>query len=287
MIHGTLAATVTPLRDAGREIDLDAIGPMVDFLAGSGLDGLFAFGTTGEGMLLEPEQRRAAAKRFREASAGRLDLAVHCGAMTTAGTVALAEHAASIGVDGVAVMPPPFVPLDSEALWRHFSAAARACAPTPFYVYEHEARAGYPVPIAVVARLSAETPNFRGLKVSNQPWERALPYLRPGLDVFFGAEALLTRGLASGIAGAISGLAAAFPEAVAAVMREPDEDSGRRLGELRSALQGLPFHAAQKRILALRGVPIRTDVRAPLRTLSPEEDETVRTILARWQAEAA
>ena len=39
LLRGALAASVTPLRAAGGEIDEDAFGPLVDFFVASGLDG--------------------------------------------------------------------------------------------------------------------------------------------------------------------------------------------------------------------------------------------------------
>ena len=91
----------------------------------------------------------------------------------------------------------------------------------PFYVYEFEARSGYAIPLAVIERLRATLPNFAGMKVSDSPWEKVEPYLLDGLDVFIGAEALLERGLAAGAAGAVSGLASCFPDAVVPLVREP------------------------------------------------------------------
>ena len=82
MLKGAVAAAVTPLRD-GR-LDSDAVGPYVDFLAGHGVDGLLALGTTGEGVMFAPEHRREIAPAFVEAAAGRIQVAVHAGAQTTA-----------------------------------------------------------------------------------------------------------------------------------------------------------------------------------------------------------
>ena len=107
----------------------------------------------------------------------------------------------------MAVIAPPYFALDERALQAHFEAAAAACAPLPFYVYEFEARAGYAVPIALIERLREQAPNLQGLKVSDKPWEKLEPYLLEGLDVFVGAEALVARGLERGAAGAVSGLA--------------------------------------------------------------------------------
>src|SRR5919204_5059606 len=112
-----LAASVTPLRDGGGAVDEDAIGPLAAFLAAGGVDGIFALGTTGEGVLLSLDERRRAAAAFREGCDGTL--IVHCGAQSTADTCALAAHAASIGADGVAVIPPPHYALPPGAVLRH------------------------------------------------------------------------------------------------------------------------------------------------------------------------
>src|SRR5512134_271906 len=106
MLRGALAAAVTPLD--GDRLDEGAVAPYVDFLAASGLDGLLALGTTGEGLLLGIAERQRAVELFVEAAQGRLQVAAHCGAQTTADTVALAAHAAAAGVAAVAVIGPPY-----------------------------------------------------------------------------------------------------------------------------------------------------------------------------------
>jgi dihydrodipicolinate synthase/N-acetylneuraminate lyase len=277
MLRGALAAAVTPLRDDGARVDEDAIAPLCAFLAGGGLDGVLVLGTTGEGILLSVEERRRVAERFIEAES-TLDVAVHCGAQTTSDTVALAEHAAEIGAAAVAVIGPPYFAYDEEALFAHFSAAADACAPIPFYVYEFEARSGYAVPLRVIERVRSEAENLRGLKVSDRAWEVFREYLIEGLDVFVGPEALIARGLAAGAVGAVSGVATAYPDLVADAVHTPGEDATARVNEVRDALERFPFHAALKRVLARRGVPVREDVRAPLRALSDDE----RRALDRW-----
>jgi len=276
MLRGALAAALTPLTDGGEALDEAAVGPYVDFLAEGGVDGLLALGTTGEGFLLPVEQRRRAAQLFVEASAGRLQVAVHCGAQSTWDTVELAAHAADVGADAVAVMAPPYFPLDDAALLAHLAAAARAADPTPFYVYEFAARSGYAVPLPVLEQLREEAPNFRGLKVSDTPWEQFAPYLLEGLDIFVGPEALIPQGLAGGAVGAVSALASAFPELVVAAVRDP---GAADLGPVRTALERFPLQAAAKLVVAKRGVPIGPSVRRPLRTLTDAERSELETWL--------
>src|SRR5918995_5615778 len=275
MLRGALAAAVTPLD--GDRLDEAAFGPYVDFLRDGGVDGLLALGTTGEGLLFAVAERKRALELFVAAAGDGLQVAAHCGAQTTADTLELATHAAEAGAAAVAVIGPPYFQLDERSLLDHFTAAAAACAPLPFYVYEFERASGYAVPIPVVERLRGRVSNLAGLKVSDAPFERVQPYLLEGLDVFVGAERSVGDGLAAGGGRAVSGLAAAFPEVVVAAVRSGDSSEA---GELRARLEGFPRHAALKLILQARGVPILDEVRAPLRRLLKREREELLGWLA-------
>ena len=271
VITGAIAAAVTPLSDDGNALDESALGPLVRFLADGGLDGVLACGTTGEGVLLTVEERRHVAERILAERPDGFQVAVHAGAQTTADTVELATHAKEIGADAVAVIAPPYFPLDAEAILAHLLAAAHACAPLPFYAYEFAARSGYAIPVEAILRLHDLAPNLAGMKVSDGPWAAVEPYLLEGLDLFVGSEPLVLEGLEHGAAGAVSGLATAFPEIVAALVHERSARAGEQVATLRRLLDPLPFHASLKAILAVRGVPVRTAVRPPLRPLTDDE----------------
>jgi dihydrodipicolinate synthase/N-acetylneuraminate lyase len=273
VLKGAIAAAVTPLCDDGRQLDENVFGPMLRFLADGGIDGVLACGTTGEGILLSVKERRRAAEWFVAERPGGLLVAVHAGAQTTAETIELATHAKAIGADAVAVIAPPYFPLDDGALLEHFRAAAAACDPLPFYVYEFAARSGYAIPIGVVEHLRALAPNLAGMKVSDAPWSAVEPYALEGLDLFVGSEPLVLESLERGGAGSVSGLAAAFPEIVAELVHAQSPEAAAAVLTLRDRLTPIPFHAALKEILAARGVPIRPDVRAPLRGLTRLERE--------------
>ena len=279
MLKGAIAAAVTPLRDAGEALDEEAFGPYVDFLAVGGIDGLLALGTTGEGFLLPLEQRLRSAQLFIEAAGGRLAVAVHAGAQSTWDTVELAAHAADLGAAGVAVMGPPYFPLDEAELLAHFAAAARACDPTPFYVYEFAARSGYAVPITVLERLREAAPNLHGLKVSDTPFDAVRPYLLDWLEVLVGSEPLALQAMELGAAGTVSGLATAFPELIASLVRDRTASAQEQVEGLRRELRDVPFHAAMKAILRARGLSLNEDVRAPLRGLTDAERARVLALV--------
>ena len=265
-----IVAAVTPLTDGGVAVDEAAISPYTAFLEGHGADGVFACGTTGEGVLLSLDERRRVARAYRAALRGLL--VVHAGAQTTADTVALAADAAELGADAVAVIAPPYFPLDADALTAHFVAAARACAPLPFFCYAFAARSGYPLPVEVIRRIGAEVDNLAGLKVSESPFERAEPYLDLGLPVLIGSEPLLPDALARGAIGTVSGMAAAFPDVLRAALDDRGPEAGARLAPLRTTLEANgQFIASIKHVLGLRGVPVGPSMRAPLRTLTGDE----------------
>lgn len=270
-LHGAIAAAATPLRDGGTRLDETGVERLVGFLAGGGVDGLLACGTTGEGVLLAPEERRRLVELIVDARPAGFLVAVHAGAQTTADTVALAGHAQQAGADAVAVIAPPYFPLDDDELFRHLHGAASAADPLPFYVYEFAGRSGYRIPVPVVERLREAAPNVVGMKVSDAPFDEVRPYLLPGLDVFIGSEPLVLEGFGAGAIGAVSGLATAWPQVVAGLVHDRDPAAHDRVCALRDGLAGIPFHAALKAVLVEEGVLFHDDVRAPLRGLTPDE----------------
>src|SRR4029453_3029046 len=131
MLTGAIAAAVTPLADGGDDLDEDAIGPLTRFLAERGIDGVLACGTTGEGILLSVPERRRVAERFVEARPGGSRGGIHAGAQSTRRP---ARTRREVGAAPLAVVAPPYFPLDERALLEHLRAAAEACGPLPFYV---------------------------------------------------------------------------------------------------------------------------------------------------------
>jgi dihydrodipicolinate synthase/N-acetylneuraminate lyase len=275
-LHGAIAAAVTPLRDGGRHLDEEAFAPLVRSFAAGGVDGLLACGTTGEGVLLTVDERRRVAELFLSSRLNGFQVAVHAGAQTTADSVALAAHALDVGADAVALIAPPYFPLDPEELTRHFVQVANACDPLPFYIYEFAGRSGYAIPIDVIGQIRERCANVRGMKVSDTPFASVEPYLEiEGLDVFIGNEPLVLEGMARGAIGAVSGLASAFPKITAALVHDRSERANEQVGMLRSGLQGIPFHAALKELLVSNDILTFADVRAPLRGLSDDERTSV------------
>ena len=114
--------------------------------------------------------------------------------------------------------------------------------------------------------------NVVGLKVSDTPFEAFEKYLLPGFDIFVGPEALIADGMAHGARRAPfrrlrqPSRARSPPSCVRRHRKAPPawESSA-------SFVERFPRQAALKRLLALQGVPVKEDVRAPLRALTVDE----------------
>jgi dihydrodipicolinate synthase/N-acetylneuraminate lyase len=277
-LSGVVAATVTPLQDEGRELDVAAIPRLVDFYADAGASGVFVAGSTGEGLLLTVEERRILLESFLAAAGDGFSVVTQVGAQTTADAVALAEHARAAGATAVAAVGPPYYRYDDAELIEHFESIASACAPVPFYLYEIHDRTGYALSETVVLGVQQRAANLVGMKVSDRSLEELRAYLLPGLDVMVGSEPLIPEAIALGAVGAVSALAAALPRAVRRVLA--GDAPGSHADQLRSELARYPFQSALKTALVAQGVLRDPSVRRPLRPLTVVESESLMAWLA-------
>jgi dihydrodipicolinate synthase/N-acetylneuraminate lyase len=278
---GVLCALVTPFGHDGRP-DEAALAELVDFQAARGVQGLFALGTTGEGMLLDAAERRRLAEAVGGLAGGRLPLVVHCGAADTPTTVALARHAEQLGVAAVAAVVPYFYRYGSSALYRHFATVAEAAPGVGHYVYENPERVGYAAGVDLVARLVAEVPNLHGVKDTGDSVGKLGEYLAqpgPPVQVYAGSNLTVLPALLIGARGAVSALANAVPELLVALdgatragRLDEARELQRTLTRLQRCLAGLPYVAAIKHLVGRRGLPGGAS-RPPQSELTAEQAE--------------
>jgi len=280
--EGVLTALLTPFAADG-EVDELALAALIDFQVERGVDGLFVLGTSGEGLLMTPDERMGFTELTLKLVAGRVPVVVHCGAADTASAVSLARHAGEVGVSHIATIPPLFFPYDDESQLRHFSRIARAAPQADHYVYDNPGRTGYGLGPDLVLRLIREIPNLRGLKDTGDSLGRITGYLcapEPPI-VYTGNNVLLLPSLLMGAAGSVSTLANVVPELFAHVVgayRGGEWERARAyqltIARLQTALEGLPYIAAVKYLMGRRGLAV-TAPRSPL----PGLDVAARSIL--------
>jgi 4-hydroxy-tetrahydrodipicolinate synthase/2-dehydro-3-deoxy-phosphogluconate/2-dehydro-3-deoxy-6-phosphogalactonate aldolase len=283
-LTGVVPPTVTAFDEDGA-VDLDGTAAHAQFVVDGGADAVFPLGTNGEFALLTGEERRRVVDRVTDA----VDVPVIAGvgAPGTRATVAHAEHAASVGADGVVVVTPYYYPVDSEGAIEHYRAVADAID-VPVYVYHIPSRTGNRLSVETVEQLAA-IDGIAGLKDSSKdvPWLTQAIESAPELDFVVGSDSLLYVGLELGCSGLVSAVANVFPELVVdlyeAHARGNDSEAQRlqsRVLDVRSALKRGPYLAGVKTALSLRDTGFDVGgLRGPLQTMDDDDRAALEEIL--------
>jgi N-acetylneuraminate lyase len=206
-LTGLIAAPPTPMRRNG-SVDLDTVERLHAALCGNGVRGAFVCGTTGEGVSLSLEERRAVAERWQQLAEGEFVVIVHVGHNSLPESRALAEHARSIGAHAVALMAPSFFkPAGIEELVAFSAAVAEAAPELPFYYYHIPALTGVAIPVAdFLEAASGRIPALAGAKFTYEDlldYGRCLSLEGGRFDMLFGRDEILLSALALGARGAV------------------------------------------------------------------------------------
>ena len=158
----------TPLNADGT-IDEDGTRRVVNFLVEGGMDGLWMFGTRGEGPNLLPKYHRRELEVAMEASNGRIPIVTGCGRPGTEHTIENIRVAEAVGVDMVHVTEPYYFKMKEHEMEAHYRAVADAVK-VPLVIYFHDTK--YPnvrpgVCPPIIKELAARD-NVVGIKVSTR-----------------------------------------------------------------------------------------------------------------------
>lgn len=217
MTPQVLAAVPSPFTDAG-DLDLDAAKALfvklLDPVSGPPLDGLLVAGTTGEFPALDDDERLALIT-VALGVGGPERVIAHVGAASARQAVRLTAGAVAAGARRVAAITPYYLEADGREVldyFRQVAAAAVTAGAREVYAYLFTERTGFvmsPQLLAEVLRL----PGMVGAKLSGAAALQVAAYAAqaPDASLLCGTDAGLAAAVADGAAGAISGLASAFP----------------------------------------------------------------------------
>lgn len=233
-LPGLVAATVTPMNEQG-DIYLDVIPEIVDHLVSEGVSGIYIAGSTGEGMSLTDDERRAVAQAYVSTARGKLKSVVQVGHNSMKASAELAAHAESLGADAVSATPPGyFKPATEQELVDSLLPVAAAASATPFYYYHIPQLSGIainPVKFTELAMERMET--FAGIKYSDGATLYNLPKLQqvaPDREFLAGSDEAYLESVALGYTGAVGSTynyAAPIYRKVAEAMANGDMDTAR------------------------------------------------------------
>jgi 4-hydroxy-tetrahydrodipicolinate synthase len=255
MMKGIWAAVLTPV-DRGIAPDAARAIAYYGELLARGCDGINLLGTTGEAMSWSLADR----VRLMETVAGSglpMDRAITgTGSASLDDAVRLTRTAFECGFAAALIMPPFFYRDASDDGVLAFFDVLFSRANPPLggvLLYNFPRMSGIAFHAALVDRLLVEFPGtIAGMKdSSNDPQLQAAVIGRhPGLRIFPGSESDLLAAMARGAAGCISGSVALWPELAQRVFANGDATDAAELTRRRAALDGVPFIAAVRHLVA-------------------------------------
>ncbi|WP_041083790.1 dihydrodipicolinate synthase family protein [Thermotoga profunda] len=289
-LSGVTVAALTPLTEDGTRVDHGAINEYVDFLIQKGVHGIFALGTTGEGLLLTVEERKAALESFIKAVNGRAILIAHCGALRIEEVKELLDHAKSSGADGAAIVSPFYYKYRSDEIIEFFSRATESVKDFPIYLYNIPGLTGNWITSKMANQICKKNPNIIGIKDSSGDLLHVLSLINDtpqDFEVVVGCDRAFLTVLQMGAKGCVSGPAAVFPEFFVKLYEqfkrgdvEGARQTQRKLTKVSLALGDGASIPMLKTALKWRGLKMG-GCRTPLKLLEKSEQEQFKNSMDR------
>ncbi len=197
--RGAWVATVTP--NVPGDID-NVLKNMMDKFKRSGIQGIFILGTTGEGFLLTPAERKFYSECFvKLAHDYDLDVIIHISHDHPAVVLELAEHATSLQPSAVSVTAPAHFRLDPKEMVNYFVTIAKA-VDTPILLYDIPGVTGNPLIPQVLDEIFTSVNNIVGIKVSHVDmsiWTDLFDFTeKHKIALLVGADTFLFNGFSAG-----------------------------------------------------------------------------------------
>jgi len=166
-LKGIYPILATPFRADG-EVDEKSFERLIEFLVGSGVQGLTLFGLAGEYYKLSDDERRALQTIYLKSKWGRLTRIVAVTEHAVELARKRAREAAEAGADALMVMPPFFLSPDTGAVREHIREIARAVA-IPIVVQYSPNQSGSRLSPRFFVELAEEFSHLQYVKVDSTP----------------------------------------------------------------------------------------------------------------------
>lgn len=233
VFRGILPAMVTPMDSTGA-IDEPELAKLTGRLIDAGVGGLVPCGSTGEFPTLTLDERKRVTEVVVAASAGRVPVAAHTGALSTRDAVDLSRHAADVGASAVMVLAPFYEPLPWADIKAYYGAIAGAID-IPIVVYNLPGATGMKFSGEQLAELAA-IEGIRFVKDSSADAVALTELIQrygDQITVMNGWDSLTFYGFVAGTQASIWGAANFIPELTVelfeAVNTHGDLDAARRI----------------------------------------------------------
>ena len=209
--HVTVALN-TPFAADG-SVDVDAVKRVSRYFRDKGVKQMYVCGSTGEGFLLDTDERKLVAETVVNEVGDDMNIIVHVGCPDTRHSCILAEHAEKIGAAATSAVPCVYYRPSEESVYQHWTEITKA-ADLPFFIYNIPQLTGFNLSMNLFGRM-LENERVAGVKCSSDPAQDILRFkLAGGKDfiVFNGPDEQFVAGRLLGADAGIGGTYGAMPE---------------------------------------------------------------------------
>ncbi len=290
IITGAMTALITPFKDG--KVDLEKYETLIKRQIEQGIDAVVPVGTTGESATLSHKEHKECIE-VAVATCKGTDVKVIAGAGSNATHEAcdIAQHAQSVGADGLLSVTPYYNKPNQEGLYQHYKAIAN-CVEIPFMLYNVPGRTGVDLEAPTVIRLFDDVKNIYAIKEATGSLERAIELLskRNDLVVVSGDDSIDFPMLASGAKGIISVTSNILPNLKSKLVHsvlDKDFNTARKIHEDLYEMNKVLFCESNpipiKAIMYLAGLLDTLEYRLPLTQPSKETIELLEKTLEKYE----
>ena len=283
-IKGLIAAVFSPFDNEGR-VDLSPIPKLVEHLINNGINGLYAMGSTGEGLSMTVDQRMEVTDAYISAVNGRIPVIVNVSHTSYDATGELTRHAVGAGADAVSATLPAYYTVSSiDQLVRAVRKIAEFQNEVPFIYYHIPGKTGLNFRMhTFLERIGDTLPQLGGIKYTSGAIDDFMMCQQIYGDrykMFFGVDELFLPALAMGadsFVGSTYNFMAPTYHGITEKYAKGDQHGAKaeyfKAVRIIDALLGYDGLASQKAIMKMSGHDFGPP-RSPLQPLSRNEYDT-------------
>jgi 4-hydroxy-tetrahydrodipicolinate synthase len=211
-LTGTGVALVTPFKK--NEVDFDALGKMIDFVIGNGVEYIVTLGTTGETPTLTKKEQAEIVEFTSKKINNRVPLVLGIGGNNTNEVI---EHFSNFSLENITAIlssSPNYNKPSQEGIFQHYKAISDA-SPLPVILYNVPGRTSSNITAKTTLRLANECENIKGIKEASGNMIQCMHILKNMPEGFLfvsGDDHISLPLIACGSKGVISVVANCFPK---------------------------------------------------------------------------
>ena len=199
--------------DKNDKVDIQKTKELTKYLYNKGIRNLYVCGSTGEGFLLDNEERKMVVEAVCEEMKDKMTIIVHVGTASTKHACELAEHAQKCGAHAISAVPSVYYRLDETSVFNHWNEITKA-SELPFIIYNIPQLTGFNLSDKLLRKM-CENEKVIGVKCSSDPAHDIARFKHIGgkdFIVFNGPDEQYLGGRMMGADAGIGGTYAAMPQ---------------------------------------------------------------------------